>query len=59
MDKITQTKKIINLTQLQQMEIDKIKLRVPNPEFTLFWQIYEQNKLNIDKLDSLIEKWTK
>ena len=56
MNKIEQTKKIINLTQLQQMEIEK--LWHIDTDFMTLRLIYEQNKLNIDKLDSLIEKWS-
>jgi hypothetical protein len=49
-------KRILNLTQLQQIEIEK--LWNIDTDFRTLRLIYEQNKLNIAKLDSLIEKWS-
>jgi hypothetical protein len=59
MDKIEQTKKIINLTQLAIQEIDKlIKTDLPNEQWLEFMETRIEYKQRIEVLDSLIEKWS-
>jgi len=58
MNKIEQTKKIINLTQLAIQEIDKLIKETKYNDLIVLWKIKDDNMTNIEVLDSLIEKWS-
>ena len=59
MDKIEQTKKIINLTQLAIQEIDTmLKSDITSKEWLEFTNAKIEFNYRIGMLDSLIEKWS-
>jgi len=55
MNKIEQTKKILNLTQLQQIEIKKLLPDLTETELKEVMEIREKNKRSLEFFDTLVK----